>query len=136
VAQGLLVHGQTFYAPLALRTDDGRLVMWGWLKEGRPPAALLEAGWAGVMSLPMALSLTPEGAVRIAPVEELKALRRQHWHFEELEVAPEAAGLLGDIRMARNRPASSITASPSAWWWSRMKLARAPGATKLCPVRR
>jgi len=73
-------------------------VMWGWLKEGRRQTALLEAGWAGAMSLPMTLSWLPEGALRIASGEELKALRRKHWHFEDRVVAPGSTGLLGDLQ--------------------------------------
>lgn len=96
--QGILVHGRTFYAPLALRLADGRLVMWGWLKEARSPEACREAGWAGVMSLPIALSLTPEGALRLEPVAELKALRRGHWRFEEIRLAPGRRGWLNGLQ--------------------------------------
>ncbi len=96
--QKILVHGNYFYAPQVMHTEDGRTVMWGWLKEGRRQTALLEAGWAGVMSLPMTLSRMPEGTLRIEPVEELKSLRRQHWHFENLPVTPGSTGLLPDIQ--------------------------------------
>jgi len=96
--QKILVHGNYFYAPQVMHTEDGRTVMWGWLKEGRRQTALLEAGWAGVMSLPMTLSRMPEGTLRIEPVEELKSLRREHWHFENLQVTPGSTGLLPDIQ--------------------------------------
>jgi beta-fructofuranosidase len=96
--QEILVHGRTFYAPLALRLDDGRLVMWGWLKEARSPEACLEAGWAGMLSLPLALSLTPEGAVRLEPVAELQGLRREHWRFEDLALVPGRQGWLGSLQ--------------------------------------
>jgi beta-fructofuranosidase len=97
-AQGILVHGNSFYAPQVMRLADGRTVMFGWLKEGRRQTALLEAGWAGVMSLPLTLSTMPGGALRIAPVEELKALRREHWHLENINITPGATGLLGDMQ--------------------------------------
>lgn len=96
--QRLLVHGSCFYAPQATRLDDGRLVMWGWLKEGRRPTAVMEAGWSGVMSVPIALSWLPEGALRLAPVDELKSLRRDHWHFENLAFGPGDAGPLGGVQ--------------------------------------
>ncbi len=75
--QSILVHGSSFYAPQVMRTRDGRIVMWGWLKEMRRPSALMEAGWAGVMSLPISLSLLPDGRLGIEPVEELKNLPRR-----------------------------------------------------------
>jgi beta-fructofuranosidase len=102
VAQDILVHGNSFYAPQITRTEDGRTVMWGWLREERRQAAWMEAGWAGVMSLPMTLELPherrPDGVLRIEPVEELKSLRREHWHFENHQVAPGSTGWLPDIQ--------------------------------------
>jgi beta-fructofuranosidase len=96
-AQSILVHGNYFYAPQVMHSDDGRLLMWGWLKEGRRPAALLEAGWAGVISLPITLSLLPDGKLGLAPVEELKNLRGMHWHYQDLEIGPAMAGLLDGV---------------------------------------
>jgi beta-fructofuranosidase len=83
--------------------DDGRHVLWGWIKEGRSQRISEWAGWAGVMSLPLALSLLPDGKVAVEPVPELQALRRDHWHFEDLELGPdepkcESSGPLGDVR--------------------------------------
>ena len=79
--EDILVHGSSFYAPQILRRPDGRVLMWGWLKEGRPEAEALNTGWAGVMSLPIELTWRAEGRVGLAPVPELQGLRRQHWHF-------------------------------------------------------
>jgi beta-fructofuranosidase len=97
IAQSILVHGNYFYAPQVMRPNDGRVLMWGWLKEGRRPAALLEAGWAGVMSLPINLSRLPDGRLGIEPVEELKNLRGAHWHSEKLELGPGMPDLLGGV---------------------------------------
>ena len=97
-AQGILVHGSSFYAPQVLRLADGRTVMWGWLKEGRPVEAALAAGWSGVMSLPIELTWLPEGRVGLRPVEELRALRGQHWHLENIEVGLAVAGLLSGVQ--------------------------------------
>lgn len=93
--QGILVHGGYFYAPQVMRLDDGRHVLWGWIKEGRSQRISDWAGWAGVMSLPLAVSLLPNGQVAVEPVPELQALRREHWHYEslELEPVPETATL-------------------------------------------
>jgi len=98
-AQGLVVYGPSFYAPQSLRLGDGRRMMWGWLKETRSRETQLAEGWSGAMSLPMALSWRPgaPGELGIAPAEELKDLRREHWHFENLDVAQTDAGLLSAI---------------------------------------
>ena len=106
-AGGILVHGE-FYAPQVMHLDDGRLILWGWIEEGRSQQASGRAGWAGVMSLPLALTLQPGCRVAVEPVRELQALREQHWHFEALEVRPEqsdsgpgdcgSSGPLGGVR--------------------------------------
>lgn len=100
-AQGILIHGGTFYAPQAMQLDDGRYVLWGWLKEGRAQRISEWSGWAGVMSLPLAVSLLPDGKLGIQPVKELRALRREHWHEDELEVDREPSGLLNDVKGQR-----------------------------------
>jgi beta-fructofuranosidase len=99
---GILVHGE-FYAPQVMYLDDGRHVLWGWIEEGCSQQASERAGWAGVMSLPLALKLQPGGRVAVEPVRELQALREQHWHFEGLELRPEkgdcgSSGPLGGVR--------------------------------------
>ena len=53
--QNILVHGNSFYAPQVMSLDDGRTILWGWLKEGRRHTKVLELGWASVMSLPMTI---------------------------------------------------------------------------------
>ena len=96
--QRILVHGSSLYAPQMMRAQNGRVILWGWLKEGRRQSALMEAGWAGVMSLPMTLSLMPDGGLCIEPVEELQNLRDAHWHFEDLEVKPGVEAILGNLQ--------------------------------------
>ena len=98
-SQRILVHGGPaggFYAPQVMRLDDGRYVLWGWLKEGRSEHACLEAGWAGSLSMPLTVSLGPDGRLSLAPVHELKALRRKHWQYEDIALAPGADESLAD----------------------------------------
>jgi beta-fructofuranosidase len=95
--QRVLVQGGTFYAPQVLRLDDGRTLMWGWLKEARDDAAAVAAGWSGVMSLPIELTWLPQGTVGLRPVDELKALRRQHWHFGPRDLAAGGWALLPGV---------------------------------------
>ena len=40
--------GPYFYAAQTMLDDQGRRLMWGWIKEGRPVEARKAAGWAGV----------------------------------------------------------------------------------------
>lgn len=86
----ILVHGGTFYAPQAMRLRDGRLVMFGWLHEGRSQQACLEAGWNGAHSLPLVLDLLEDGQVGITPAKELRMLRNEHWRREEIELSGTA----------------------------------------------
>jgi beta-fructofuranosidase len=85
--QGVLVHGDYFYAPQVLRDDQGRYIMWGWLMEGRNKSLIKEAGWAGVMSLPVIVAPRPGGRLSFEPAPELTMLRENHWHYEEIELS-------------------------------------------------
>ncbi len=93
----VLVHGKYFYAPQVMRAEDGRYIMWGWIKEGRSPERSFVAGWNGVMSLPIQVSLLSDGKLGLEPVKELEALRQEHHHFEDLHITPKA-DLLLDIQ--------------------------------------
>ncbi len=90
--QALLDHGGSFYAPQVMRDNTGRLLMWGWLREGRSESAQLKAGWSGVMSLPRVISAGANGTLRFTPAPELRTLRQQHWYYRDLPL-PE-----GDIK--------------------------------------
>ena len=71
----------TFFAPEALIDSNGRQIMWAWLLDnpeaaGVSSAAVLAAdGWSGVYGLPRTLWLADDGALGIAPVQELEQLR-------------------------------------------------------------
>jgi len=94
-SQGKLVHGGYFYAPQVLYDDQGRYIMWGWLMEGRSTSLLKEAGWSGVMSLPIIVAPLPGGRLSLEPAPELATLREQHWHYDGIELS-EASNFLHD----------------------------------------
>ncbi len=75
--QGVLDASPAFYAPQSFRDEQGRRIVFGWLREGRDDAALQAAGWAGVMSLPRILSLH-DGKLAMEPAAELTRLRQRH----------------------------------------------------------
>jgi beta-fructofuranosidase len=79
--------GRYFYAPQSFADESGRRVMFGWLQEGRTDAAMVEAGWSGVMSLPRVATLEADGELAFAPVPELESLRRDH-----VRVGPRTVG--------------------------------------------
>lgn len=70
--------GRFFYAPQSFRDESGRRIMFGWMQEGRSDAAMVEAGWSGVMSLPRVATLANDGTLEFAPVPEIETLRRNH----------------------------------------------------------
>ena len=82
--------GNPFYAPNCLQDDRGRRVMWGWVTgggtKGKP--------WCSCLTLPRALTLWGDGQVASRPAPELQQLRGKHWHFDEIALTPESAGLL------------------------------------------
>lgn len=84
--RGILVYGSYFYAPQVLRDDAERYIMWGWLMEGRSTSLIEEAGWAGIMSLPILIAPLPDGRLHLEPSPELTALREKQWHYEDLQL--------------------------------------------------
>ncbi|MGB7341413.1 MAG: glycoside hydrolase family 32 protein [Phototrophicaceae bacterium] len=78
--QGTVDHGY-LYAPLTLEADDGRRLLWGWLREGRTEVAHKAAGWAGVQSVPRVLSLDSHNRLLSDPVHELDAIHGKHQHY-------------------------------------------------------
>jgi beta-fructofuranosidase len=86
--------GRFFYAPQSFQDEAGRRVMFGWMQEGRSDAAMVEAGWSGVMSLPRIVTAAEDGTLRFAPVPEIKKLRRDHIRLsgQELSGLPDPLG--------------------------------------------
>ncbi|WFR83315.1 glycoside hydrolase family 32 protein [Arthrobacter sp. Y-9] len=90
--------GRHFYAPQSFRDDAGRRIMFGWLQEARSDRAAVEAGWAGVLSVPRLLLPAADGSLDFAPVPELEALRRDHRTVEpRVLVGPERPGDLATV---------------------------------------
>ena len=84
-SMGRVDHGyHCFYAPLTMRDDQGRMLMWGWLQEQRSGEAQLSASWSGMISPPRVLSLE-NNTLKSEPIEELKSLRQEHFQVEKLE---------------------------------------------------
>jgi beta-fructofuranosidase len=81
-----------------MQDDQGRSIMWGWLMEGRRNSLLAEAGWAGVMSLPIIVAPLPGGRLSLEPAPELTTLRDKHWRYEGIELSGARNFLHDDIR--------------------------------------
>jgi len=76
-ARGLIDGGPSFYAPQSFADDQGRRVMFGWLRERRSVAAQVRAGWSGTMSLPRVLSINQDGVLITVPAPENALLRER-----------------------------------------------------------
>lgn len=89
----------TYFAPECLMDGQGRQIIWAWLIDNLENDHITY-GWSGVYGLPRSLWLADDGTLGIAPVEELKRLRRNHKAVESLRLAEETgqpfAGLPGD----------------------------------------
>jgi beta-fructofuranosidase len=80
-----------YYAAKTMLDAKGKRILWGWIPEKRPDADLLSAGWAGVMSLPRTLSLTPQNELATTVIAA-GVLRSGHTgaHLALYEIGPEA----------------------------------------------
>lgn len=86
-----------FYAPQSFRDRQGRRIVFGWLQESCSDEAQRSRGWSGAMSLPRELRLDAEGAVTMAPLPELSALRRAHHRTAGRDLAPGELTLLDGV---------------------------------------
>lgn len=70
---GVLDYGDRFYAPQSYWTDDGRRLMFGWI---RTQADTIPdgQGWVGAMSLPRELTIR-DGTLAVTPARELHHVR-------------------------------------------------------------
>ncbi|KAI3425312.1 hypothetical protein D9Q98_009077 [Chlorella vulgaris] len=70
-----LDQGEVLYAPNVCGDAQGRLLLWAWLQERRRPGTV--AKYAGCLSLPRVLTLSPDGRRLVQqPAPELCRLRR------------------------------------------------------------
>jgi len=80
----------SFYAPKTQLDGKGRRILWGWIQERRPEAAMREAGWSGMMSLPRVLRLDADGTLRIETLPETAGLRAGRVSTEKVGAGTES----------------------------------------------
>ena len=74
----LLDHGaaNSFYAPQVFTDNQGRKILFAWLREERDKKTQMQAGWSGVMSFPRTLELGEKGELLCKPAPEINSLRK------------------------------------------------------------
>ena len=77
---------KSYFAPEALIDGKGRQIVWTWLLDN-PADDFARFGWSGVYGLPRSLWLQADGTLGIAPVEELKRLRRNGKSWTDVSLA-------------------------------------------------
>ena len=80
-------HGPQFDSARTLCDASGRRLLFGWIREDRPIDASLQAGWAGMMSLPRALSVE-EDELCIDVPPEVRAATAPDTEIAGVELAP------------------------------------------------
>jgi beta-fructofuranosidase len=76
----------SYYAAKTMLDRDGNRILWGWIPEARPDSDLVAAGWAGVMSLPRVLSLTPQNELQTEVAPPARILRGSHTRAHQKEI--------------------------------------------------
>ncbi len=84
---GLMDYGRSWYAPQSFTDDQGRRIMFGWLREERAFEVQKAAGWSGAMSLPRVLTMRPNGRLGQAPAPEVECLRGAVHSWEGLTLS-------------------------------------------------
>jgi len=101
---GLIDGSVLHYAAKSFADDQGRRILWGWVREARSAAAQNSAGWSGAISLPRILSIDAEGALHMDPLPELARMRGRHHRIAGAEVsgflpAPQIQGSSLEIQL-------------------------------------
>jgi beta-fructofuranosidase len=84
-SNGLMDHSDNFYAPNCATDDNGRRVLWGWIrgfKDGQ--------GWNGCLTLPRILTIDERGKLWQAPADtselrQRELFSRKEHHFKDDE---------------------------------------------------
>jgi beta-fructofuranosidase len=84
---GRLDHGANFYAASVLRSSPSGPIVWGWATEGRSDDWCVEADWSGMLTLPRAISMRPDGSVASHPLPAMVTLRN-----DQVELVRDASG--------------------------------------------
>lgn len=87
-----------FFAPETLVDDRGRRILWAWIRDGREDAAIKKLPWHGTLSLPRVLWLGDDKTLRMAPPEELEALRTNPRKLGALTVPADGEVALDVVR--------------------------------------
>jgi beta-fructofuranosidase len=82
-----------FYAPKTQLDAEGRRILWGWIPERRSEAAMRDAGWSGMMSLPRVLNLDVNGTLRMRILPRTETLRAG--------TVPSAESRTGQLKLLR-----------------------------------
>ncbi|QLH78307.1 glycoside hydrolase family 32 protein [Halosimplex rubrum] len=92
---GPVDHGN-LHAPSVLHAEDRSVAFFNVVEGRRDWRADPGEGWAGVVSLPRALSLDGDD-LRVEPVEELTALRTNHRRVDDRPLAADEEWVVPDI---------------------------------------
>lgn len=85
------------YAAKTMPDARGRRICWSWIRERRTKEACIEAGWAGVLSLPHLLSLQPDGPLSISAAPETRALRGARRAMADVQVKSSETTFTSDV---------------------------------------
>ena len=78
-------HDKSYFAPEALIDGKGRQIVWTWLLDN-PSDDYARYGWSGVYGLPRSLWLREDRTLGIAPIDELKRLRKNEKSWTDLRL--------------------------------------------------
>lgn len=90
---GRLDYGGHYLSPSVL-VEDGRALLFGFIKESNGGEAQLANGWSGVMALPREVFLREDGSLGLRPVQEVTALRGNHRRVTDVAIPPTAGRVL------------------------------------------
>ncbi len=90
---------KTYFAPDAMLDNHGRMIVFAWLRDNLE-RELDVFGWSGVYAMPRSLWLRDDGALGIAPVDEMKSLRQSERRWDNVSLAKGETLLIDGVDTA------------------------------------
>jgi len=115
---------RAYFAPEALVDDNGRQIMWAWMRDIRDDWE--ERGWTGVYGLPRTLWLGDDDTLRMAPVPELNMLRQMEKNWSGVSLRDGQTKTLEDVE--GDSCELALTIRPGASKHCGVKVRTSPGS--------
>ncbi len=118
---GRLDYGGHYLSPSVLVEEDGRALLFGFIKESNGGEAQLANGWSGVMALPRTVFLREDGLLGLQPAEEVASLRGAHRRVSDIIIPAAASQVLEGFQGTQYEVIATFDPQDADWVGLRLR---------------